>query len=123
MEDFANSIYLTPSLAPTHLPTEIYDYMDTNFFSWLCVDGSGKFIVDDDDFNASLAVPLIGCECDGSIYYGMPEIDFILSVDQYKTGYSYTLGPAEYEMTPRIVDELRGEMCNLGLWNVVVQKN
>lgn len=66
-----------------------------------------------------MAVPLINCECLGNQYYGMPDIDFILSVDQYKTGYSYNMEPSEYEMSPKISDGLRGETCNLGLWNVV----
>ena len=40
--------------------------------------------------------------CDGFRFYGMPEIDFVLTVDQYETGYSYKLSPSEYEMSAKV---------------------
>jgi len=111
--DFANSIVLTPSVAATHMPTSIFDYMEENFFSWLCT-----LPGDLDNFanNTSIAVPLENCQCNGYDYYGMPRIDFALSVDQYETGYSYKLDPHEYEMSAKVDKNVRSSKCNLGLW-------
>ena len=33
----------------------------------------------------------MNCECDGQNFYGMPEVSFALTVDQYETDYSYTM--------------------------------
>lgn len=48
----------------------------------------------------------------------MPDISFSLSVDQYKTAYAYELDPNEYEMSPKVDDNLRVAMCDLGLFNL-----
>ena len=34
--DFQEQITLTPASAATHIPQSIYNYMDENFFSYLC---------------------------------------------------------------------------------------
>ena len=63
-------------------------------------------------------MPLKNCQCEGFDFYGMPNIDFSLSVDQYKTGYAYKLTPGEYEMVPKVDANLRAAKCDLGLWNL-----
>ena len=97
------------------MPTSIYNYMDTNFFDWLCIDVG----VDDNDADkTSTAIPLKNCQCDGLNYYGMPNIDYSLMVDQYETDYSYTMAPIQFEMAPKIDTSLRVSKCALGLWNL-----
>ena len=78
MTDFAPTISLLPASAATHLPTSIYNYMDENFFSELCIDPSdeGNALAD-----TSEVVPLLNCQCDGYNFYGMPDIEFGLTVD------------------------------------------
>ena len=36
--NFLEQISLTPAMAATHVPESIYDYMDENFFRYLCSD-------------------------------------------------------------------------------------
>ncbi len=48
----------------------------------------------------------------------MPDIDFSLTVDTYKTKFAYSLAPWDFEMLPKINDELRSSKCNLGIWNL-----
>mgnify|MGYP000259307548 CR=1 FL=1 len=48
----------------------------------------------------------------------MPDISFSLSVDQYKTSYAYELNPVEYMMTPKVDNNVRAAMCDLGLFNL-----
>ena len=86
MTDFASTISLIPSSAATHMPTSIYNYMDENFFDYLCTNPGSK-----DNYKSltSYAVPLKQCQCEGYNFYGMPDIEFSLSVDQYKTTYAY----------------------------------
>ena len=64
--------------------------METNFFNYICSDvgedGNTKS-------STSLANPLKTCQCDGDLYYGMPDIAFSLNVDQYETKFAYRLSP------------------------------
>ena len=48
----------------------------------------------------------------------MPEIEFVLSVDQYRTDYAYIMSPSEFEMVPTIDNNLRTAKCDLGLFNL-----
>ena len=48
----------------------------------------------------------------------MPAIDFLLSVDQYETKYSYRMDPLDYEMIPKVDEATREAECDLGLWNL-----
>ena len=48
----------------------------------------------------------------------MPKIDFVLNVDDYETGYSYSLDAPEYEFLPKVDKETREQGCSLGLWNI-----
>ena len=48
----------------------------------------------------------------------MPNIDFSLTVDTYKTKFAYSLAPTDFEMLPKINNELRSSKCNLGIWNL-----
>lgn len=60
----------------------------------------------------------MNCQCEGFNFFGMPDIDFSLSVDQYTTNYAYTMGPAEFEMVPKVDTNLRASKCDLGLFNL-----
>eukprot|EP00354_Favella_ehrenbergii_P004465 CAMPEP_0170451608 /NCGR_PEP_ID=MMETSP0123-20130129/789_1 /TAXON_ID=182087 /ORGANISM="Favella ehrenbergii, Strain Fehren 1" /LENGTH=129 /DNA_ID=CAMNT_0010713349 /DNA_START=549 /DNA_END=938 /DNA_ORIENTATION=- len=79
--DFGPSISVTPACAATHLPLSIYDYMDENFFRYLCYDnkmqGDFKLIGN----YTSFAAPMKSCQCDGENFYGMPSIEFGLQID------------------------------------------
>ena len=115
VKKFNTSIKIIPGSAATHMPTSIYDYMEENFFSYLCVQPG------DDDNNISQtsnAVPLKNCQCNGNNYYGMPNIEFSLQLGQYDTQYSYMLEPYQFEMLPKVDQNIRSTMCNLGLWNL-----
>ena len=90
--------------------------MNGNFFDYICIPVGEA---DNYESNTSLAVPLKNCQCDGNQFFGMPDIDFSLNVDQYQTKFYYDLEPNEYEMTPKIDKELRTAKCALGLWNLV----
>lgn len=83
MTDFQTDISVTPASAATHLPKTIYNYMDDNFFQYLCKEE--LFSVDFDDKvvgeNTSLAAPMKQCQCEGMDYYGMPSIGFGLQID------------------------------------------
>lgn len=78
VNDFSPEISLIIASAATHIPTTIYDYMDENFFKYICETSGSEYnrIV-----RTSTAVPLATCECNGNIYYGMPTIEFTLDVD------------------------------------------
>ena len=88
--DFAKTISLLPGSAATHMPTSIYNYMNTNFFQYLCDDPD---VGDNKRDLTSEAIPLKNCQCEGLNFFGMPDIEFLLSVDQYNTNYVYKLSP------------------------------
>jgi hypothetical protein len=73
--------------------------MEDKFFNYLCIAPGAQ---NNNAKSTSIAVPLANCMCDGFRFYGMPEIDFVLTVDQYETGYSYKLSPSEYEMSAKV---------------------
>lgn len=58
------------------------------------------------------------CQCNGNDYYGMPNIQFELQLGQYETQYAYQLMPYEFEMIPKVDENIRSTMCYLGLWNL-----
>ena len=70
---------MTPASAATHIPKTIYDYIDENFFQYLCKkDLSSGLDLDlniDGNFT-SYAAPMKSCQCEGMDYYGMPSIGF-----------------------------------------------
>jgi len=47
----------------------------------------------------------------------MPDIEFLLYVDEYSTGSAYSLEPADFEMFPK-VSTYRESFCQLGLWSL-----
>ena len=96
------------------MPTSIYNYMNENFFDYIC---GGPLATGSTPLSAQ-AVPLKYCQCEGLDFYGMPEIEFMLSVDQYSTDYTYLLKPVEFEMVPKIDTDLRTAKCDLGLFNL-----
>ena len=63
-------------------------------------------------------MPLKNCQCNGDLYYGMPNIEYSLQLGEYETTYAYMMGPENFEMLPRVDVNIRGTMCNLGLWNL-----
>ena len=71
------------------MPNSIYDYMNDNFFQYLCEDPSEV----DGIALSSQAIPLKTCQCEGLNFYGMPDIEFLLSLDHYSTNYAYVLTP------------------------------
>ena len=105
---------LTPSVSGIHIPIQIYSYMKDKFFNYVCIAPGTQ---ENNANSTSKAVPFANCMCDGSRFYGMPEIDFDLTVDQYETGYSYKLLPAEYEMSPKVDSTTQKQRCDLGLWS------
>ena len=78
--DFMEQINLTPASAATHLPNSIYQYMNDNFFDYLC-QGLEK-VVDINNKNvtikdlSSYAAPMQSCQCSGEDYFGLPSIEF-----------------------------------------------
>ena len=36
LQDFDNDVWLTPMTQGIHLPGSIYNYMQENFFTWIC---------------------------------------------------------------------------------------
>ena len=36
MEDYEDRISIIPSSVATHIPYAVFEYMDTNFFQYLC---------------------------------------------------------------------------------------
>jgi len=48
----------------------------------------------------------------------MPDIEFSLNVDQYKTAYGYPFTPNEFENVPKVDVNIRNAKCALGLWNL-----
>ena len=69
--------------------------MERVFFEELCPD---LFSHDDQDN----LLKLRECECDGTAFRGMPDVDFALEVDEYDTRKYYVLEPTDYEMFPKI---------------------
>ena len=41
------------------------------------------------------------CDCEGSNFYGMPEIEFSLVADGYDTNRFYEMKPESYELFPK----------------------
>ena len=101
------------------MPTSIYNYMEDNFFKYLC---NAPDELSNNATLTSIAVPLKNCQCNGNNYYGMPNIEFSLKLGMYDTSYAYTMQPSEFEMLPKVDSSIRGTMCNLGLWNLQESK-
>ena len=106
-----------------HLPTSIYSYMQTNFFSWICSEVTNFEEYDKDYFTLSQSfLALDECQCKGRDYSGMPTIDLIaVKVDdesQSEEHVFYTFGPSQFELFPKVNKLLRTTFCNLGLWNI-----
>ena len=115
VQDFSPSISIIPACAATHMPSSIYHYMETNFFRYICK-GDDSYQVEAN--RTSIVAPLKSCQCNGLNFYGMPTVEFSLTVDQYETTYAYKMNPEEYEMLPRVNSETHEARCSLGLWNL-----
>ena len=48
----------------------------------------------------------------------MPEINFLLYIDEYATDAAYSLEPADFEMYPKISIGMENAFCELGLWSL-----
>ena len=98
-----------------HLPTSLYNYMQENFFKYLCINagtpGNASSLT-------SLLVPMKACECEGSNYFGMPSLQFMLTVDKYDVAYSYNLEAENFELFPKVNTAMRLPQCSLTLWNL-----
>ena len=67
---------------------------------------------------SSYAAPMQSCQCSGENYFGLPNIEFGLLIDQYETHYAYKMSPLRYMTLPKVDPYLRVSKCQLGLWNL-----
>ena len=81
LDEFSDRIVITPAGPATHLPKNVFKYMHENFFMQICQPGSAD--------EMSLDKRLMTCQCNGLDFYGMPELSFVLKVDQYPTDFMY----------------------------------
>ena len=120
--DFKTSISMTPASAGTHLPKTIFEYMDENFFQYLCESPDNRHVLDGYNLQGNMtsyAAPLASCSCDQQNFFGMPLIGFGLQIDQYVTKYVYDMTPSMYMTLPKIDPVLKASRCSLGLWNLM----
>ena len=102
------------------MPDSIYSYMQENFFQYLC----NELGDNDEYFNVTIAnytshaAPLQNCQCDGKDYFGMPDVEFGIQIDQYETKYVYLMPPSAYMTLPKVDPNLRVAKCSLGFWNL-----
>ena len=90
LEDYASEIKLVPSSPGVHMPYSLFSYMNDNFLQWICTDPDthGNWAN-----TTSLITPLYTCQCEGSNFYGMPELDLHLIINGYPIDYAYVLKP------------------------------
>ena len=97
-----------------HLPYSLYSYLTVNFIDWVCQEpgtiGNPKTMT-------SLITPLYSCQCEGTNYYGMPEISLDLVINGYPVNYAYKMSPADYELFPSVNYANRVPQCALSIWN------
>lgn len=96
---FSGNVYLTLASPATHLPSEIFQYMQNDFFTPLCE--KANTTINPADLT-QLTVPLQSCQCASANYYGMPDLAMTLSVNGYQTPNNYVLPAQEYELFPKI---------------------
>lgn len=48
----------------------------------------------------------------------MPDLQMLLKVNGYTTPNNYVLPASEYELFPKINQQLRVSRCDLGLWSI-----
>ena len=107
-----------------HIPTSIYNYMDRNFFKWIC---NSSEETQDTEASEILTpsqayLSMQDCECKGHDYAGMPTLNLLTNkteatIDQDSNFY-YKFPPAEFELFPKVNPVLRTTFCNLGIWNL-----
>ena len=114
--EFSGDVYLTLANPATHLPSEVFSYMQTDFFTPLCERANTTY---NPASQSQLTVPLQSCQCASANTYGMPELEMTLKVDGYTTPNNYVLPASEYELFPKINQQLRVSRCDLGLWSIV----
>jgi len=100
-------------MSRSHLPKPIYQHLDDSFFHQLCPFNVTSFGQTSQDS----IIDSYKCACEGNNYYGMPDIDFALYIDEYRTGAAYSLQPADFEMYPKVSTESES-YCQLGLWSL-----
>ena len=72
--------------------------MNHTFFNYLCSEDITPFLAHKTDYVQHTA----DCYCDGTNFYGMPNIDFGLYLDEYATRWEYRFKPSEFELFPEI---------------------
>ena len=114
--DYGKEVYYTPLAQGMHLPYSIFEYMDENFFDWICHtprDGT------DSNFDVNAYMILDRCECKGRNYFGMPNFD--IKFQGYGDSddlYYYMFEPAVFELFPKVDSLTRTTYCDLSLWNI-----
>ena len=83
--EFSPDVYLTTAMSRSHLPKPIYQHLEDSFFQQLCPFDVESFRDEDTDE----IVHSFDCTCEGNDYGGMPNIDFLLYIDEYSTGSAY----------------------------------
>ena len=88
--------------------------MDSVFFKQICskAETAGKI------YETSIFLHLEACECVGTNFGGMPDIDFELLTNGYNTDSYYAMDPLDYELYPKIDSLVAEEYCNNGFWNL-----
>ena len=121
--DYGSSVYLTPQTQGIHLPTSIYDYMEDNFFQWICykVDNFNSTIQQYLDLSQTY-LALDECYCKGRDYFGMPTIELLTNKETANrdndSNLYYIFTAAQIELFPKVNKLLRTTFCNLALWNL-----
>ena len=72
--------------------------MNRTFFTQLCPGEVAEY----EDLGKDYTILQPNCFCDGTNFYGMPDLSLSLYVDEYATGKFYELKPKDYEMFPKI---------------------
>ena len=93
--------------------------MEQQFFGKICHEFGYDSITDDrNGVQANETFKLQECRCQGSDYYGMPELEFALTANSYFTNLFYNMKPSHYEFFPKVAVDVQESFCNLGLWNL-----
>lgn len=104
-----------------HLPSNIYTYMEDNFFVWICNIVSNFNATESKYLDVSQSyLALQECQCKGQDYFGMPAIQLYFNPDESsdEKAVFYFMPPNQFELFPKVNKLLRTTFCNLALWNL-----
>ena len=103
------------------LPYSIYEYLEKNFFKWICNTSSetgADALLDP----TQTYLDLKECECKGHDYSGMPTLDLLVNRTQASRdqddNFYYSFPPSQFELFPKVNPVLRTTFCDLGIWNL-----